>query len=246
MTLIASLKNGPFTLSLSSGYFGFFAHCGFVKALEEENLIPELVTGSSAGAISGACVAAGIPSKDMASIFGSLNKSHYFDPAWGFGVLKGQLFEDSLAKYLPQDFSQLRIPLHIATFNILARKTHIFSEGPHLPKVVRASCAMPLFFHPVKIGSSYYWDGGILDKAGISGVTDSKNILCHYLKSDRVSDWFEFRKHAKNNQHNFYKYSFDNLPPTGPGKFHNGPEAIDIVYKQTKKALYEDGHRRQL
>src|SRR6266568_9273645 len=41
-TLRAWLAEAPFTLGLSSGFFGFFAHAGVVSVLEEEVCLPRL------------------------------------------------------------------------------------------------------------------------------------------------------------------------------------------------------------
>ena len=73
MKLIEQLSQEDFTLSLSSGYFGFFAHCGFVKAVYEEGLRPKLLTGSSAGAIVAACLASGMQPADMEKEFLTLD-----------------------------------------------------------------------------------------------------------------------------------------------------------------------------
>ena len=50
-TLRSWLLEAPFALSLSAGFFGFFAHAGFVAALEDAELAPALLSGSSAGAL---------------------------------------------------------------------------------------------------------------------------------------------------------------------------------------------------
>ena len=47
------LREQPFTLALSAGFFGFFAHAGVLRALEEQELRPARVVGASAGALSG-------------------------------------------------------------------------------------------------------------------------------------------------------------------------------------------------
>ena len=44
------LRQEPFTLALSAGFFGFFAHTGFLSALEERDVRPHRVVGASAGA----------------------------------------------------------------------------------------------------------------------------------------------------------------------------------------------------
>lgn len=239
MKRIESLSQKDFVLSLSSGYFGFFAHCGFVKAVLDEGLKPSLITGSSAGAIVGACIASGMAPSEMEKEFLKLNKSNYWDPSLGLGVLKGDAFENTLKQYVPSDFANLKTPLRIATYNILKRKTEVFSEGP-LSTVVRASCSMPFYFHPVKIGRDHYWDGGIQDKMGWTGIPDSAQILGHWLPSGKFSDWFEQKVSAVNRGRGGHILKISNLPPTGPGNFHNGPKAIALAYEETKRFLNQE------
>ena len=59
ITLRDWLRQKPFTLTLSSGFFSFFAHCGMLSVLEEEGLTPQRITGASSGAMVGACWASG-------------------------------------------------------------------------------------------------------------------------------------------------------------------------------------------
>lgn len=234
MTLREKLSSHDFTLSLSSGFFGFFSHCGFVKALASEGLHPKLLTGSSAGSIVAACLASGLSPSDMEKEFLNLNKHHYWDPAFGAGFLKGNTFEKTLHQFVPLEMSQVKIPLQIATFDIAKRRTHIFTDGP-LPKIIRASCAVPVMFHPVKINNRFYWDGGIQDKMGWSQVPHDELLLGHSLPSDAVSAFFE-NKNAYANPNRFVLCT-KGLPPTGPGNFSNAPKSISITYEQTKKFL---------
>ena len=60
-TLAALLRQQPFELIMSSGFFGFYAHAGVIVAIEEAGLVPSLVGGSSAGALVTGLWAAGIP-----------------------------------------------------------------------------------------------------------------------------------------------------------------------------------------
>jgi NTE family protein len=234
MKVVEKLSKLEFTISLSAGYFGFFAHCGFIKAIESEGLKPRMITGSSSGAIVASCVASGMKASEMEKEFLLISKGHFFDPAFGFGLIKGNQFEKTLNQYLVSDFSETVIPLQVATFNINNRKTEIFSSGKLAP-VVRASCAIPIFFQPVKIGKHFYWDGGIQDKMGWSGVSDSELILGHQLKSDPVSYFFEKKNlRSKKNQ---LLLKIPKLPPTGPGNFANGAKSIALTYELTKKYL---------
>src|SRR5687768_9994105 len=115
MTLRSWLESNPFTLSLSSGFFGFFAHTGFAKALEENGFHAKAYTGASAGAIVAGALAGGMPAKELESILISIKLKDFWDPKLGLGLLRGDKFEDLLIKYFGNDFNQLKKPLHIAT-----------------------------------------------------------------------------------------------------------------------------------
>ena len=54
------LREEPFTLALSAGFFGFFAHTGFLSALETRGIQPHRVIGASAGALAGGLWSAGM------------------------------------------------------------------------------------------------------------------------------------------------------------------------------------------
>ena len=59
------LQAGPFDLTLSSGFFGFFAHCGLLSVLEDAGLLPHRVSGASASALIGGFWAAGLETLAM-------------------------------------------------------------------------------------------------------------------------------------------------------------------------------------
>ena len=59
-TLRAWLQAEPFTLAMSSGFFGFYVHAGALTALVDAGLNPVAVTGSSAGALVTGLYAGGV------------------------------------------------------------------------------------------------------------------------------------------------------------------------------------------
>src|SRR5690349_16728886 len=87
------LRQAPFTLSLSAGFFGFYAHAGFLKALTEQNLTPARITGSSAGAIIAALHAAGHSPTQIKDMLCTLKRQDFWDPGLGIGLLKGKKME---------------------------------------------------------------------------------------------------------------------------------------------------------
>src|SRR5690242_1603274 len=86
LSLAETLRREPFELILSSGFFGFFAHTGVVRALEERALKPALVGGSSAGALVAGLWGAGIPAEAIRDRLFSLRREDFWDPDPLFGL----------------------------------------------------------------------------------------------------------------------------------------------------------------
>ena len=59
------IPDSPFTLVLSGGGLKGLAHIGVLRALEERELVPHLVVGSSIGSLIAAAWAAGVPIAEM-------------------------------------------------------------------------------------------------------------------------------------------------------------------------------------
>lgn len=183
MTLSLStwLAEGPWTLTMSSGFFGFYAHCGALAALEESGFRPSAACGSSAGALITGLWSAGLPAEAIARELTALKRADFWDPRPGFGVLRGRLFDLRLRRMLPvQDFARCRIPFAASVYDVLARRTVVLRDGD-LASVIRASCSVPFMFHPVWIGGRPYLDGGILDRPGIEGLPEGERTLYHHL-----------------------------------------------------------------
>lgn len=223
----------PFTLSLSSGFFGFFAHAGFLQAFEEKNLHPRRLVGSSAGALTAACSASGLTAKDMAKEFTQIRKSDFWDVGLGFGLVRGEKMERLFAQFMASDFNKLKTPLQISAFDVFAFKTRSLTTGS-VAKAVRASCAVPGLFHPVKIDQRTYLDGGVADKMGLSGVDRNEFVVAHSLGD---TNGFESKRvHRKNFSH-YLEHQPIKLPRSGPNRLDVGSEIIKQSYLQTKRWL---------
>ncbi|AZZ36843.1 patatin [Bdellovibrio sp. qaytius] len=223
----------PFTLSLSSGFFGFFAHAGFIKALEEKNLKPKLIVGSSAGALTAACYASGLTANDMSKEFTQIKKTDFWDVGLGFGLVRGEKLEKLFDRFMSPDFSKLSTPLQISAFDLFALKTKTLNSGS-VAKAARASCAVPGLFHPVRIDKRTYLDGGVADKMGLSSVDRSDFVLCHSLGS---TNGFESKRVNRKNFKNLMQLELKNISRSGPDHLHVGPEIINQVHVQTKAWL---------
>ncbi len=151
-------------LVLSGGGVRGIAHIGVIKALEENNIYPTHIAGTSAGAIVGALYASGCSWAEMLDYFNNiqlfeLNKYAINKP----GFINTEKFYDSLAPFFPEDdFKSLKKSLYITATNLLNGELKIFSAG-ELIKPILASAAFPGLFTPVKIDNEYYIDGGTLN-----------------------------------------------------------------------------------
>lgn len=234
MTLKEHLQKKPFTLALSSGFFGFFAHYGLTLALREAGLTPRKVTGSSAGSILAAVWSYGIPDHEIKSVLVELKRESFWDPAFGFGLLKGERLE-GLVKELISGHQQV-LPIEISTFDIFKSMTRSFSSGD-VAKQVRASCAVPLMFHPVNIEGRHYWDGGVRDKLALQSVGLAENTLVHRLPSQGWHRHFEGRSSLPLSRKNHVIITAHNLTAVGPYKLENGPLAIEQSYQNAISQL---------
>ncbi len=110
-TLREWLAEGPYTLVMSSGFFGFFAHAGVVSVLEEEGLPPARVCGSSAGALVGGLWAAGLPAARIREELLALRREHFWDVRPGLGLLRGALFRQRLEALAPAIHASCALPV---------------------------------------------------------------------------------------------------------------------------------------
>lgn len=227
----------PFAVSLSSGFFGFYAHVGFMKALDEKKLIPSMLSGSSAGALVAATIASGTPMKEIIDVFLQFKKEDFWDPKIGFGFVQGQKIENLLNQHCVNDFSLTQIPLRISVFNIGRLRTEVISEGS-VAKACRASAAVPVLFHPVKIGQSYYWDGGLLDRPGHRGtIENGLPVVTHYLHSRDWMGRLEDRIRYSELRKNPFFFSIPSKYKVGPSLLTNGPDIIEFFYKSAGEWL---------
>lgn len=151
-------------LVLSGGGMRGVAHIGAIKALEEHNIIPTHIAGSSAGAIVGAMYAYGYDYKEILKFFQSIQLLDITKYAVNKpGLIDAEKFYNNFKAYLIEDnFSALKKELYITATDILNGKLDIFKKGELIRPVI-ASSAFPGVFAPVKINDNYYVDGGVLN-----------------------------------------------------------------------------------
>ena len=235
-TLREHLREAPFGLAMSSGFFSFFAHTGFLTVLEDEGLTPARLSGASAGALVGAAWASGLDAPLLAAELERLQRADFWDPAIGPGLLRGHLFRDRLQRLLPQaTFDKGRAPAAVSVFHVRTRTTRVLDSG-EFAAAIHASCAVPFMFHPVWIEGRAYLDGGILDRPGLMGMPESEErVLFHHIHSR--SPWRTKGDNQIPKRKGMVTLVLEDLPRSGPFKLDEGRRAYRVAKEATKRAL---------
>ncbi|MEE9393245.1 MAG: patatin-like phospholipase family protein [Planctomycetota bacterium] len=235
MTTLASfLAAGPFHLSLSIGWFGFYAHAGFLLALEEAGFQPSSLSGASSGAIAASARASGLSSQEVCDLILSVGRRDFWDPGWGLGVLKGQKLRALLAKRLPvRRFEDAVIPLSLSSWSKSRHAVHVHTSGD-LAAGVHASVAVPPLFMPAIIAGEKFVDVAYRDPFALSGVDRGRRILVHDLcSSQKAAEKLKSEPISSE----VYVCRFSDRLPMGPFRMKNGAAAIDESYRRTKDLL---------
>lgn len=149
-------------LALSGGGARGFAHIGALKAMEEANIKPDIISGVSAGAVIGVLYADGYSPDEIAEMFSSLKFGDLAEltvPRSGFFKIEG--FHKFLKKVIRAKlFEDLQYPLMVTATDLDHGKSVTFDKGP-IVDVICASCSIPVVFNPVKINNIHYVDGGV-------------------------------------------------------------------------------------
>ena len=153
-------------LALGAGGARGCAHIGFLQALEEEGIRPDIITGCSMGAVVGGAYASGMTVEDLLSTVRELKTSDLIDLD-GMAITKLALFKGNkvrkilLSKFGDVTFDKLSIPFACYAVDILGGRLTLLDEGS-VADAVRASSAIPTVFRPVQHGDMLLVDGGVL------------------------------------------------------------------------------------
>ena len=157
-------------LALGSGSARGWAHIGIIQALEELGIRPQVIAGTSVGALVGAIYAAGeleafsdwVRELTPRDVFGLL------DFSFSGGMVKGEkLFGFFQEKHLNPNIEDLEIRFaSVATEMDTGREVWI-TKGP-IMSAARASCSIPGLFSPVKFQDRWMLDGGLVNPVPVS------------------------------------------------------------------------------
>ena len=147
-------------VALGGGFARGIAHIGVLKVLEQEGIPVRVITGTSVGALIGACYCSGLTPAEMEDVARNTRFTSF--ARWTLSRC-GFASNDRMIAYLTRTlkcktFEDLRIPLGVTATNFNTGEGVVFHSGSMIDPV-RASCAYPGMFLPVEIRGRYFIDG---------------------------------------------------------------------------------------
>jgi NTE family protein len=158
-------------LALGGGAAKGFAHVGVIKVLEANGIVPDIITGTSAGSVVGSLYAAGYNASQLEQIANRLDESNLTD--WTLstrGFIKGerlQAFINTQVRNRP--IEKLARPFGAVATDLDSGQRIVFRQG-NTGQAVRASASVPNVFVPVTIGRHRYVDGGLVSPVPVSAA----------------------------------------------------------------------------
>ncbi len=157
-------------LVLGSGAARGWAHVGVVRALERAGVRPDIVCGTSVGALVGAAYASGEFDRFLEGAAGMRRSDvlSFADIGFSGGLLKGQRFMSFVSRGLEdRPIEDLEIPFAAVATSVENGAEVWLRKGSTL-NAVRASLAMPGLFTPVSTDDGIPVDGALVNPVPVS------------------------------------------------------------------------------
>jgi NTE family protein len=176
------MRRTAFVLA-GGGSFGA-VQVGMLQALLAHRVTPDVIVGSSVGAINGAYFAgspdaAGV--KRLEAIWRGLRRQDVFPLGWRslVGLLgrRNYMVEpDGLRRLLEanlpfRDLERAAVPLYVVATDVLGGATVRLSSGPAVEAVL-ASCAIPAAFPPARIDGRHLMDGAVASNTPVPSAIE--------------------------------------------------------------------------
>lgn len=165
-------KKYPLGIAFGGGGAKAAAHCGALQAMKEYGIKPDVVSGTSAGALAAVLYSSGFSPKQIIEIFQGLN---FFRDIVTPSLPQGGLFDSRPLLELIQNklpyrrLEDLPVPTCIVASDMEHGVAKVFTKGEIAPRVV-ASCSIPVIFWPVCINGVHYVDGGVFQNLPVSAI----------------------------------------------------------------------------
>jgi NTE family protein len=186
---LGSTRRPVIGLALGGGAARGFAHIGIVRTLVDHGIVPNIVVGTSIGAVVGGAYAAGHLDTLEAWARGlqPRNILGYLDIRLnGSGLIGGDKLAMQLETALGQTLIE-ELPLKFATVATEVRTGHeIWLTHGRIVDAMRASYALPGIFAPVLVGDRWLVDGALVNPVPVSAARafGAEIVIAANLSSD--------------------------------------------------------------
>jgi NTE family protein len=186
---LGSTRRPVIGLALGGGAARGFAHIGIVRTLVEHGIVPNIVVGTSIGAVVGGAYAAGQLDTLEAWARGlqPRNILGYLDIRLnGSGLIGGDKLALQLEAALGQTLIE-ELPLKFASVATEVRTGHeIWLTHGRIVDAMRASYALPGIFAPVLVGDRWLVDGALVNPVPVSAARafGAEIVIAANLSSD--------------------------------------------------------------
>lgn len=174
----------PIGFVLSGGSSLGALQVGMLQALQEAGLAPDLLVGTSVGALNAAFVAGGFTAERLAAlaeiwravrtdqVFAGVGVRTLWRALTGSGSLASPAGLARLVeRHLPPDHADLVIPCAAVATDLASGQPVVLRQGD-LRRAVMASAAIPGVFPPVRIGARTLVDGGVVAQVPLLAARD--------------------------------------------------------------------------
>ena len=165
------MMRGKIGLALGGGVARGWAHIGVLNALEKAGIRPDVVAGTSIGAVAGGCYVGGkldtleefARSLTRRKVFGFLD----FNLA-GTGLISGERLNDLLNIHLGHQQIETLERKFVAVATEIGTGHEVWLSRGGLIDAMRASYALPGIFKPIKLDGRWLFDGAIVNPVPVS------------------------------------------------------------------------------
>ncbi len=185
---MAKVKIG---LALGCGAARGWAHIGVLRGLVEAGIVPDIVVGTSIGAVVGGCHVAG-RLDEVEEFARSLTRRRVFGyldfNMTGSGLITGQRLRDRLLDHLGDVTIESLDTRFTAVATEIGTGHEIWLSRGRLVEAIRASYALPGIFKPVNVGGRWLFDGALVNPVPVSvcRALGARYVIAVNLNADMV------------------------------------------------------------
>jgi NTE family protein len=214
-------------LALGGGAARGFAHIGVIRTLIAHGIKPDVIVGTSIGAVVGGCFAAGQLDAFELWARGLTRRGilSYLDVSLtGSGLIGGgkigALLDNALA-----DTAIENLPIRFATITTEVGTGHeIWLTRGRLVDALRASYALPGIFPPIRLGGRWLVDGALVNPVPVSAARalGARLVIAVNLNADMIGRGLTISSHGSDDNDRRYREELAKQPSGWRGLL--GPE----------------------